>query len=402
MILFVLISQLLLSYAFLSAREPYHATLRVSTELAKISDPNLVDLNRDLRETSIQKLLPIYTPTSAIDLNLNLRGILAQAAFAANSTILTLSIPQAGITEAFDGGSRDASFSLMKEFIRDGGGKGKLFKAYYKYSPIDPVAGNPDSLLAQMGKADYLLGRLSPLSGCLCSFSAQPIIHQFQAGLWAGRSYVKGFDTTTVTLPLRYSYSPDLRFALILDAPFTYFRNGGASSIHASLGAGLRVPLIDTWTVTPILRLGTGGSLDLCTAGNFFSVGATSEIHGKFQDWVFSMTNYAGYFTAVNFWMTGINFDYHLQNFTFKNGFSINSCSGFTLCNRPFNVGFSFVDTVFTKKHLYIRHYDEVGAFLIANEVLPFAAYDCLTLGFSYRFGQKSYKGFNIDLTYQF
>lgn len=386
----------------LQAREPYHGLLTVSTETATISEPNLVDLNRALRESAIQQLIPIYTPTSAISLDLNIRGIIADAAIAANSTILTLEIPQIGVSEVFDGGTRNASFALMKEYIRDGGIRGKLFRAYYKYSPIDPIAGNPDSLLSQMGQADYLLGRLSPLSGCSCTWTAQPIVHQFQAGLYAGRSFSGGFDTTTVTLPLRYSYSPDSRWAIILDAPFTYFRNGGASSIHASMGMGIRIPLMDAWSVTPIARLGTGGSLDLCTSGNFVSAGLTSEIHTKISNWVVSMTNYAGYAASANFWLTGINFDYHIQNYTFKNGVWINSCNGFTFCNRPINVGFSFVDTVFTKKHLYIRHYDEVGLSLITTGVLPHLCYDCLTVGFAYRFGQKSYKGYNLNMTYQF
>lgn len=386
----------------LGARQPYHGLLTVSNETATVSEPNMVNLNRALKQNAIQQLIPIYTPTSAISLDLNIRGIIADAAFAANSTQLTLDFPQLGIAETFDGGTRDASFALMKEYIRDGGVKGKILRGYYRYSPIDPIAGNPDSLLSQLGQADYSLGRLSPLSGCSCSWSAQPVVHQFQAGLYGGRSFSRGFDTTTVTLPLRYSYSPDYRWALILDAPFTYFRNGGASSVSASVGVGLRVPVLDEWTLTPVLRLGTGGTLDLCTSGNFASVGVTSEIHGKIFNWVVSMTNYAGYAASANFWLTGINFDYHLQNFTFKNGFWINSCEGFTFCKRPFNIGLSFVDTAFTKRHLYIRHYDEVGVSLITTKVLPWPCYDLLMVGFSYRFGQKGYKGYNLNLTYQF
>jgi hypothetical protein len=386
----------------LEGRQPYHGLLMVSNETATVSEPNLVNLNRALREQAIQQLIPIYTPTSAISLDLNIRGIIADAAFAANSTVLTLDFPQLGVSQVFDGGTRDASFALMKEYIRDGGVKGKILRGYYRYSPIDPIAGNPDSLLSQIGQADYSLGRLSPLSGCSCSWTAQPIVHQFQAGLYGGRSFVRGFDTTTVTLPLRYSYSPDYRWALILDAPFTYFRNGGASSVSASVGVGVRVPVLGEWSLTPILRLGTGGTLDLCTSGNFVSTGVTSEIHGKWGNWVISMTNYIGYAASANFWLTGINFDYHLQSFTYKNGVWINSCKGFTVCNRPFNVGISFVDTAFTKRHLFIRHYDEVGISLITTNVLPWPCYDCLNVGFAYRFGQKGYKGFNLDLTYQF
>ena len=154
--------------------------------------------------------------------------------------------------------------------------------------------------------------------------------------------------------------------------------------------------------MTPIFRMGTGGSLDLCTSGNFVSAGLVSEIHGKWGNWVLSMTNYGAYETSVNFWLSGINFNYRIQNFTIKNGVWLNTCEGFTFCKRPMNLGISFVDTIFTKKHLYIRHYDEVGLHLITTGILPCLEYDCATIGFTYRFGQKEYKGFNLNLTYQF
>lgn len=132
----------------LAAREPFDAVLTVSGVSAKVSAPNLVDLKRDLKGENIEALIPIYTPTSALDLNINLRGINVISSFAANSTELVVSIPEAGISTSFDGGSRDQSIALFKQFIRDGGNKnGALLKAYAKYSPIDPIAGNPNSLL---------------------------------------------------------------------------------------------------------------------------------------------------------------------------------------------------------------------------------------------------------------
>lgn len=384
------------------AREPYHALIKVESDAARVSEPNLIDLSRALKQSAIEKLLPSYTPTSAVSLDLNLRGIGSKAFFPANSTILTLVIPQAGITEVFAGATRNESLNLMREYLRNGGRRGKLLKAYYRHSPIDPIAGNPDSLLSQMGEADYALGRLSPLSGCSACWSAQPIIHQYQVGVKGSRAFSKGFETTTVTMPLRYSYSPDLRWAFILDAPFTYFRNGGASSMFASLGMGLRIPVRENWSITPILRLGTGGTLDLCTAGNFVSTGLTSEIHGCWNGWVVSMTNYVAYESTANFWLTGLNFNYKLQNYTFKNGLWINSCEGFSLCNRKIHLAVSFVDTIFSKKDLYISHYDEVGLWLITNEVLPAMCYDCLTFGVTARYGQENYKGMNLNLNYQF
>jgi hypothetical protein len=397
------ISLILLSQsAYVHGREPYHATVSVDIESATVSTPNLVDLNRNLKKTSLELLIPTYTPTSRVSLDINLRGLIAFTSFAANSTTLVVNIPNAGITTTFDGGTRDKSLTLFKEFIKEGSSVSKLLKAYARYSPIDPIAGNPNSLMAQMAQADYLIGKLSPLSGCDSCWSAQPVIHQFQAGTYAGRAFSKGFDTTTVTLPLRYSYSPDYRWALIVDAPFTYNRNGGASSAFGSLGIGLRVSITHDWSFTPTIRAGAGGSLDLACSGSFVTAGLISVYDYKLCEHVLSLTNYGGYFSSTNLWLTGVNFNYHLHNTIFKNGLSLTSCKGFTVCDRPINFKVSIEDTYFVGDRLFMRHFDEVSIALITNYINPYIDYDCLSLGIAYQFGQKGYKGYSLNLAYQF
>lgn len=385
----------------LFARQPFHAEVTVDGIHKLVSAPNLVDLNRALKTEHLQELFVIYTPISPVSFEINLRDLKALAAFGAGSTTLTLVIPNAGITETFTGGTRDESLTLFKAFIKEGRSLKRLLKAYARYSPIDPIAGNPSSLLAKMGQADYLLGELSPLSGCSC-FSAQAILHQFQAGLESGRAFSGHYDTTTVTLPLRYSYSPDRRWALILDAPFTYLRNGGASSVFGSLGTGLRVPLTDNWSITSIFRLGTGGSLDLCTSGSFVSLGATSVFNYKLGDFVLSMTNYGGYFSSTNLWLTGLNFNYHLHNGIIKNGFSLTTCEGFCLCGRTINYKISFEDTCVLGDRLYNRHFDAFDFAFITTGINPYLDYDLLSTGFSFQWGEKHYKAYTINFIYQF
>ena len=388
--------------AFLQAREPYHALVTVAADSATVSAPNMVDLSRDLKSSSITELIPFYTPTSAVSIDINLRGIDAISSFAANSTTLVVAIPQAGITQSFTGTTRDDSIKLFKDFVHDGGTKHRLLRAYAKYSPIDPIAGNPISLMAQMAKSDYLLGQLSPLSGCDCSWNTQPIVNQFQTGLDVTRAFAGGFETTSVTIPLRYSYSPNLDWAFIIDLPITYNRNGGASSLFNSLGLAIHLPITHEWSLTPLVRFGSGGTLDLCTAGCFFDTGITSVYHYKFLNYVLTMTNTISYYTTTNFWLTGINFNYHLQNYVFKNGLSLVSCKGFTFCNRPLNFGLSVVDSYFASHLLYIQHYDEVGISVITNNLIPYFNYDSLSLGFAYQFGEKSYRGYNFNMIYQF
>jgi len=402
MIKLLLVCLFLCPFILLQAKQPYQATVMVGPASATISDPNLVDLTNDLKTTSLELLIPFYTPVTPVSIDINIRGILALTSFAANSTTLVVTLPQAGTVQTFTGATREDSLHLFKDFIRDGGSHHQLLHAYAKYSPIDPIAGNPNSLMSQMAQCDYLIGHLSPLSGCDCSWSAQPIVHQFQVGSSYTRGFSKGFDTTSLTLPLRYSYSPDLNWAFIVDAPLTYIRNGGASSVFTSIGFGLRVPITANWSLTPTLRGGGGGTLDLCTSGAFVSVGLNSVFNYKIYDYVLSMTNYAGYYSSTNLWLTGVNFNYHLHNYIFKNGLSVTSCKGFTLCDRPLNFSVTFVDSCFTREQLYIKHYDEIGFTLFETNINPCLAYDCLSIGFTYQFGEKNYKGYNLNIDYQF
>lgn len=386
----------------LNARQPYEAVITVDSARATVTAPNLVDLKRDLSTSEIQELIPFYTPTSAVSFDIDLRGIDAFTSFAANSTTLVVNIPQANFSGTFTGESREDSLILFKEFIKDAGNQHRLLKAYARYSPIDPIAGNPNSLMAQMGQADYLIGRLSPLSGCESCWCAQPIVNQVQIGSYLGRSFAGGFDTTSVTMPLRYSYSWDLNHAFIIDAPLTYLRNGGASSLVGSVGVGFRLPIWDCWSLTPIVRMGSGGSLDLCTSAAFISTGLTSNFDYKVSNFVFSLTNYASYIASTNLWLSGVNFNYHLHNYILKNGLSLTTCDGWCLCGRNINLSLSFIDSYFGRERLYIRHYDEVGFSLITEYLNPYLEYDNLSVGFAFRFGQHHYKGYFLNLAYQF
>ncbi len=386
--------------AALQAYQPYHAIVSVGANTS-IAAPNVLNLINQV-QTSLKVLSPLYTPTSAVAIGFNLRGILALSTFAENSTSLVVNVPQANFMQIYNGATRDASLQLFKDSIKEGGNHHRLLKAYAKYSPIDPIAGNPNSLLFQMAQSDYQAGNLSPLSGCTTSWSAQPIKSQVQAGSYIGRSFAGNFDTTVVTMPLRYSYSPNLHFAYILDAPLTYLRNGGASSIIGSLGLGIRYPVTHAWSLTPLLRMGCGGSLDLCTSGNLLSAGVTSVYNFKLDQFVVAMNNYGGYFSSTNLWLTGINYSYKLHNYILKNGLTLKTCHGCLLCHRPINFSLSFTDSVILKDRLYINHFDEVSIALITQYLNPYLAYDCLSLGFTFQFGQKDFKGYNLNIAYQF
>ncbi len=394
------------------AREPYKAIVNVGSQSATFTTTNVVDLTKDLSTAAIHAKIGGYTSTSAASLTLNLRGLTVTGSYPAGSTTLTVQIPQAGIVVSFSGSTREESNRLFEEFYYTGAHDNRKFRnAFARYTPIDPIAGNPNSLMSLMAQADFAFARLSPLSGCqdccqkCCedpNWSSQPLVHQFQVQGIGARAMSETFDTIVLSLPFRYSYSPTKTWALIFDLPFTLLDNDGAWSIDGSLGAGFRIPIVYTWTLTPTVRLGLGCSPSFNTLGSFVSSGLLSNINIPMWNFVLSVADYGGYFYNIPVEWGGIKYNYHLQNWIFKNGIALTTCNELNICGIPFNFGINFTDSLFCGDELFIEHYDEVGFSIIANCLSNLFEYDSLILNASYQFGQKNYQAYVGSLAYQF
>lgn len=402
--IFFLTCMIVFSLTHVHSREPYSAKITVDTSTAKEDATNILDLTQDLKSKNIKKLIPIYTPTSATSINLNLRGIKATATFPANSTTLVFTVPQLGITKTFTGNTRDQSVILFKDYLKDTvheKHKGFL-KAHARLTTIDPIAGNPNSLQAQMAQADFMIGRLSPFSGCSDCWEAQPVTHLFNGEFDFTRVFSHRFDSAAYDTLFRYSYSPERTWALILDAPVSLIYVGGAYAAAGSVGVGFRFPITHSWSLTPTLRFGSGGSVDLDTAGTFIAPGLTSVYNLRLFNFVLSLMNSVGYYASTNLWLGGINFNYRLHNTIFKNGLFLTSCQGMVFCGREINVSTWWIDSYFAGDKLFIRHYDEIGISFLTTHVLPCIDYDCLSLGTAYQFGNHGFHGYTINLAYQF
>ena len=81
---------------------------------------------------------------------------------------------------------------------------------------------------------------------------------------------------------------------------------------------------------------------------------------------------------------------------------ALTSCQGVEICGRIINYGLTFVDSDFEGDSLFMEHYDEIGVSLNTSCVNPCIDYDCLSVSFVYQFGQKNYKGYILNMAYQF
>lgn len=119
-----------------------------------------VDDAFDLLTTdNLQSALPSYTDISAATGVIDYRGLPMNFSFTANSPFLTMTIPDLGVTEVFQGATRDESKDLLVAYLEGDGADtvDRIQQELARVSAVDPVAGNPGSLMGQLVDADFNL-----------------------------------------------------------------------------------------------------------------------------------------------------------------------------------------------------------------------------------------------------
>ena len=147
-----------------SARDLFTANISVGGGTPGQAGTNKARNLPDLFSTStLLGIDPGYDPAQAVAANLNIRGLAASVNFDALSNELRFRVPGAGIDVTFDSTSRDAALADFEEWLEGEFGSSsasnsaatRLMKALVANSPVDPVAGNPNSLQSRMFDADF-------------------------------------------------------------------------------------------------------------------------------------------------------------------------------------------------------------------------------------------------------
>ena len=85
--------------------------------------------------SKIETFLPDYNSNAVANATINFRGINIFTSYSANSSALTVSIPDIGFNKTFAGSNRDASVDLLKDFLKKDGGSvvNQLMKAFFLF-----------------------------------------------------------------------------------------------------------------------------------------------------------------------------------------------------------------------------------------------------------------------------
>jgi len=374
----------LLPLSSAQAREAFTAVLSANGQSRTYSYNSIEDAIDSVSGTSLRSLLPSYRDDAPATASFNLRGLAATIEYPTAGSTIVLKVPSAGIDRTFTGATRDEAQDAVTEYFKGAGGSDvtKVLQAAVRETAIDPVAGNPDSLMSLMGAADFAQG-----TDALGRAGGDGAPNLLGFSIEGGRGTASGgYDQNRVSGTFSYRMNFEKSDAAVLiDLPVNWVRSGKSDSLSGSLGVGVRLPVTDWWSVTPVVRAGVAGSVDLGAAAIVYSGSVTSDIRWNWGAWNFGLGNMAGIYRATGVSVGEYDIDYDLTNVILQNGIFVSH--DLTEGRAPLRVTASFIDSRYLGDELYVKGFDEVSLSFSKGADGGRFSFDRVEVGAAYGFG---------------
>ena len=344
---------------------------------------------------------------------LGFRGLTINTFFPAGSQELSLSIPSLGISQLFLGATRDESASLMNDYFKSAGLLEQIASYLAANSPLDPIAGNPNSMMSSLVANDF-----NQTFNAEFSNIADPSDVATQSGqsvstaesrnyVGIGLSYTQmkmGLGDTrvkTTTVPLSYTIRNDLdpRRQLTFRLPISLTDVEGAKVYNLGLGVSYRVPMSRSWSLTPSFNYAVTGSADLGSAAQVAAAAITSTYYWRNQGYDLGMGNMLGYMTTMPFKYRNYSYDPNISNTVLRNGVLYSRPTRMLGGKMHFEV--ALIDTRFFGTDLYSDNYQELKFTLGTTRAANLAATGVFRVGASLIHAPKD-RGFNLEFGYWF
>ncbi|MEM9048500.1 MAG: hypothetical protein AAGC92_07240 [Pseudomonadota bacterium] len=363
-----------------------------------------------LNENGYESINPAYSDSAPATANVNYRGVDIVVRYPDGGETVIFEIPSTGFSETFDDfEDRSANEDALVDFLESNqdGVFTQVLQEAVANTPSDPVAGTPSSLMSKMVEADFTMGTtIGPEPNQVASANEGYNRTRSSFGLNARFGSFTADDTeiNVVDLPLNWSRPlDDPRYAVILDLPLTYVETEGTDSFSGSMGLGLRLPLYDNWTLTPAIRGGVVGSLDLGAAAALGGVSLVSNYRFSYEQFDFGIGNSVAYLQTFPLDIDGVEFDYDLQNVVLRNGISVSGPLGFKIFGQNATWEGSVVNTLFFGDELYAENVTDIAFSLGTVQSLNGFTWDSFRIGVTYTFSADSdYEGFRLNFGYRF
>jgi len=397
-----------------TARSLFESQITSGAETVSVGTGSLQEVPDLFSVNRLQNAFPGFNPlVNSFSASLDARGLPLPIAFNAGTQTISVTIPGGSLLR-FDEGSLTANLNALENWFKGDFNSAtataaqldRLLHELVASSPVDPVAGNPNSLLSKMANADYRLGASGPFLSRQTRPKTAP--DQAGAGFRVGHADADSFSVQSFDLPLDYRANfqtlPEL--SLIASLPISLTLTEGEWSLMGSVGFGAQVRMFDVWALTPMLRFGTVGSLDVGAAAFIPSGTVTSHLDaGKLAElWLgqglpgdlrIGIVQQLGYAETVDtFSLGGFQFRYGIEEVVIKNGGYLSGRIGTAKWAwRIFGH-----DTRFVGSPLFLNAEAELGVAAALHDSVGVAPYEVLHLGLSYVGDFDRYNGVSVGV----
>ncbi|WP_299426042.1 hypothetical protein [uncultured Shimia sp.] len=395
-----------------SNAEPlFNVTVTSNGTTTETSFTNAIDfVDQTTTSEGLTGLNPNYTISSVATVLGDFRGVDYSLTYPDRGATLIFEVPDLDISQTFSEATREANEDALDDYLVTNQDDilTKLGEFLVRTTATDPVAGNPASLQATMISSDFGLGSGFGGNGSV-QVNDDNTVEETPGGIPGlaarlGRFSVDGNDGTVIELPLSYVKPlADPRWAVVLEMPLTYVDIGGSQSYSASLGGGLRIPVLDNWSLTPSVRVGGVGSDDFGAFAFMYSGSVTSSFRFTAMGLDFNLGNMLSYISTTGNPNDGEKSpDYDLQNTVARNGLSASGSSSWRLFDQPTTWEASIVNTQILGDDIYIDNYTDFAVSLGTVQSQNGLTWDAARLGITYTIGNHGYKKVNVNFGYKF
>ena len=344
--------------------------------------------------------------SDALSIELNYRGIDLTANFNANDDEVVFIIPSLNKTWSYEGTSRQGSWTQLTDaLVQESDLVNDLLGLMVLYTPNDPVAGNPSSLMDNFVRLDFSavlqdLPLSSPKGGGMGNVVEPELTPNADGGMGEESSSVSagspevtesdeefgeesssvgereniigiglgfssydqgGSTVNTITIPFSYSWNfgGESKPSLTLRLPISQIDVDGNAGIAAGFGLNYRQFVYPNWQLSPSLNYGVTASEALGSGGALASYSILS-----IYDWTASwgairIGNQAGQYRSMPLSVGGTTFDASIESTVLRNGIIFQFPTGFIRDGATFDP--YLLDTRYYGTELYIMQYYEMG-----------------------------------------
>lgn len=355
---------------------------------------SVLDVFDHYEDGSLNSIFNSYDKTAAADGWLNFRGVMMNFNFDGSGN-LTFKVPSISINEAFNGGGQEASFKMFKDWLKNNhnGLLQKILKATVADTPYDMVAGNPNSLMANMADNTFQRGGGGVLGNFLSYVSPNASTHYFKL-------HGDEKKASVYSLPIGKTFKFDNGSKLMFDMPVYYTDMDGSASYSAQLGLAYMFPLIKKegfkWNLTPGVRGGAVYSEDMLSGGLLYSGSLTSHMSLPIGAFTYGLTNMIGYIRDFSIEAAGYEVDYDLKNMVYKNGVSVDYA-----LNDKWSLGSAYSYTFYSGSDLFIEDYHDITLSL-TRKFREGSLFSGMALVGNYSFDGDDYYAYRVGINFLF